>query len=115
MIGRTLRILATLAFVSVPGTASAQSFSCRPGTQPACLSYGDKVCSQFSKCVEYDAQCFDSYTCFPEGFVCKADMDELFEKAKRIASNYDDFRACIQRALDMEEVQSCVRLDTIRR
>lgn len=87
--------------------AMAQSFSCSVG-QPSCVDYGDKI-------VRRDAQCFDSYTCFPGGFVCKSDMDDLSEKARRIAQGYDELRQCLSRATDMSEVASCASRDNLNR
>jgi len=108
MFGRWMMIpsgAAILAFAAVTA-ASPQSFSCSSG-QPSCLGFGDKV-------VDRNAQCFDSYTCFPSGFVCKKDMDELADRAKRMASNYDDLRLCLSRSTDMDDVARCVSIDSMR-
>ena len=45
----------------VPSIAVAQSFTCGIGDRPACLEYGDMVCSTFGKCVSADAACLGSY------------------------------------------------------
>lgn len=97
---------AAILALSVATAANPQSFSCSSG-QPSCLGFGDKV-------VDRNAQCFDSYTCFPAGFVCKKDMDELTDKAKRMASNYDDLRFCLSRSTDMDDVARCVSDDSMR-
>ena len=68
--------------------SSAQSFSCTFG-RAACLDYGDKVCSSFSKCVSDDAVCFDSYTCDYSGFICKSKYDELSDEAQEISDKYN--------------------------
>lgn len=105
------RLIIALSVVLLATPSLAQSFSCRMGTEPACLDYGDKVCSSRGKCVTSDAVCFDSYTCNYAGFVCKSDMDELAEKAKRVTQGYDDLRYCLSRASDMGDVADCVRKD----
>lgn len=108
------RLLA-VCFLAASAPVQAQSFSCPIGKQAACLDYGDKVCdSILGKCVPHDAQCFDSFTCNYAGFVCKSDMDDLARTAERMADSYDEFRACISRADDMEDVAQCVRLDIMR-
>lgn len=76
-----MRTLMWCGFVFLGTTECfAQSFSCSMG-QPACVGYDEKV-------VRQDAQCFAGYTCFPGGFVCKSDMDELADKAKRMAQGW---------------------------
>ena len=68
-----------------------------------------------SRALPRNSQCFDSYTCFPEGFVCKAGMDELADKAKRMARGYEDLRQCLSRVSSMDDVESCVRQDNLKR
>lgn len=109
-----LKLVVVAVAVMIADYASAQSFSCPYGKQPSCLDYNDKVCSSMAKCVTHDAVCFDSYTCGYDGFVCKSDMESLAKKAKSMASNYDELRNCLARATDMDEVNTCVRLDSIR-
>ena len=111
-----MKQMAVIAFMllALSGGADAQSFSCPYGKQPSCLDYNDKVCSSMGKCVTNDAVCFESYTCGYDGFVCKSDMESLTKKAKSMALNYDELRNCLARATDMDEVNSCVRLDSIR-
>ncbi len=58
-----MRALILMAALAVASPALGQSFSCRIGTQPACLDYGDKICSSSVKCVDSNAACFDSYQC----------------------------------------------------
>lgn len=116
--------LALVAASFVGGQAAvAQSFTCNFGKQPACLDYGDKVCSSSGKCVSDDAICFNSYTCDYQGFVCKSDLldvarkhddlandyndlvgkyDELLRKAKSLANEYDELSS------ELEDAQSCV-------
>jgi hypothetical protein len=106
-----IRLFFVLAAVALATPSLAQSFSCSIGSQPACLDYGEKVCSSNGKCVTSDAVCFNSYTCNFEGFVCKSDMDELAEKAKRMAQGYDELRQCLSHSSDMSDVAECVRKD----
>jgi len=67
----------------------AQNFSCRIGTQPACLDYGDKVCSSMGKCVDNSSACFDEYQCNYEGFTCKSNVTECVEDHDRLVEKYN--------------------------
>ena len=69
--------------------AYGNSFTCPVGTDAACLDYGDKVCSSFSKCVSDDAVCFDSYTCGYKGFVCKSKYDDLVDEYDDLVRKYN--------------------------
>ena len=121
-------ILGFVALLSAATPTFAQSFSCGFGKEPACLDYGDKVCSTFGKCVKDDAVCFDSYQCNYEGFTCKSNVtncvekneeliddynnllneyDELLGKAKDVATSYDDLKSCLLSASDMRDVERC--------
>lgn len=114
----------------VSSAAVAQSFSCRGGTQPACLDYGAKVCSSFSKCVSDDAVVFDRYQCDYKGFVCKSALDEVVTKHDEIVEDYnrmlrekneliDQYNTlaeksrnmvnCVRNATTVEDAQSCLR------
>ncbi|SPH20745.1 hypothetical protein ASD8599_01486 [Ascidiaceihabitans donghaensis] len=107
----------------------AQNFSCRIGTQPACLDYGDKVCSSNGKCVNRSSACFDQYQCNYEGFTCKSnvaqcvdehsalvrkyngllsDYDDLLFKAKKLATKHDALNECLLYANTLEDFQACV-------
>lgn len=110
-----MRIILTIIGLLFCFNAAAQNFSCPIGKRGACLDYNDNVCDGWNaKCVKKDAQCFDSYTCGYGGFVCKSDMDNLGTKAKKMASNYDDFRSCISRSNDMDDISACISMDNIR-
>lgn len=108
--------------------AYGDTFSCSFGKQPACLDYGDKVCSSRAKCVSNDAVCFESYTCDYKGFVCKSKFDELADeydgllnKCRNIASEHDelvddynellrkykDIQICVSYASTLDEARSC--------
>jgi hypothetical protein len=91
---------AVLALLTAQHEAMAEDFSCRMGTRGACLSYGDSVCPNRAKCVDKNAQCFESYTCGYGGFVCKNEIDELARKCQTIASDYDDLAAEYKDLLD---------------
>lgn len=116
-----------LALIS-SAPADAQNFSCRIGTTPACLDYGDKVCSSMGKCVDANAACFDSYQCGYEGFTCRSNVTEcadkydrllsehndlvseyndLLARAKRAQSNADDAERCVRWATTLDEAQGC--------
>jgi len=120
-------LIALVALIAFP--VHAQNFSCRIGTQPACLDYGDKVCSSMGKCVDSSSACFDQYQCNYEGFTCKSnvtqcveahdalvnkyndlsnDYDDLLTKAKEVAKKHDDLNDCLLYASDMDAVQTCL-------
>lgn len=101
-----------LAFVAVSiltlNHAWGQSFSCSIGSQPACLDYGDKVCSSMAKCVSSGAICFDSYTCDFRGFVCKSTLDEAVEE---IEAKVDQHNLLVQEFNELRE--EAERLSTL--
>lgn len=120
-------LLAALTFTS---PALGQSFSCRIGTQPACLDYGDTVCSSSGMCVDRNAACFDKYQCDYEGFTCKSnvtecveahdallrkhnelvdDFNENLEIAKKMATRLDDIESCLIYASTLEDAQLCAQ------
>lgn len=95
--------------------AHSQSFSCPYGKQPSCLDYSDNVCDGYAaKCVKKDAQCFDSYTCYPGGFVCKdkldsaiSEYDSLVSKHNILVDEANRYRRCILNASTLDDAQSC--------
>ena len=110
--------------------ASAQNFSCRGGTQPACLDYGAKVCSSFAKCVDQNAVVFDSFTCNYKGFVCKSTLEDVAEKHDLIVKKFNalldenseivdkynsllrttrDVDSCVRSAATLELAKLCLR------
>jgi hypothetical protein len=118
-------LLLALAF-AVP--ALSQSFSCRIGTQPACLDYGENVCSSSGMCVDRNAACFDQYQCNYEGFTCKSnatecvvahnallrkhnelvdDFNSNLEIARKLAARLDDIASCLVYASSLEEAKRC--------
>lgn len=109
-----MRTLILMAALAVASPALGQSFSCRIGTQPACLDYGDQVCSSSGKCVDSDAACFDSYQCGYEGFTCKSNVtecvdahDELLRKHNALV---DDFNENLEIAREMAARLSATRI-----
>ena len=96
--------IACLVVMAAP--VSAQNFSCRIGTDPACLNYGDTICSSGGQCVDRDAACFNSYQCDFEGFTCKSNVtecvrvydqllvthNELVDDFNRLQDGYNDLR-----------------------
>jgi hypothetical protein len=119
-------------------SAAQQSFTCPYGKQPSCLDYSDKVCSAYSKCVDQNAACFDTWQCDYEGFTCKSNVtdlakkydalvdeyNELLRKSRTLASDYDQLLADSQSLADeyddlesrhddlesrIDDFKSCVR------
>lgn len=82
-----LRLL--LAIVMIPSMSAAQSFTCGIGDRPACLGYGDTVCSSRGKCVSQDAACFESYQCNYEGFICKSNLTECADEYDAIQTRFN--------------------------
>lgn len=123
-----MRVVATAMAMTLAAEASAQSFSCRIGTRPACLEFGDTICSSRGKCVNSDAVCFDSYQCNFEGFTCRSnvtacvedynellrrhnalvdDFNDLLEQANRVRSEAEAAKRCVQWATNLQEAQFC--------
>jgi hypothetical protein len=121
-----LPILLISIVASTP--AFAQNFSCRVGTEPACLDYGDTVCSSRGMCVDANAACFDRFQCGYEGFTCKSnvtecadahdallakhnalieDFNENLEIAKGIAERLDEIETCLIYASTLDQAKSC--------
>lgn len=131
----TVIILFMICSISTNLLAYGESFSCSYGKKAACLDYNDIVCSSSSKCVSYDAICFDSYTCNYKGFTCKSkfdtvvdEYDDLLRKYRNLADeydelvnnynnlrtgyndlgyDYDDLEDCVSNAYTLEEAQMC--------
>ena len=118
---RFVIFISFLFTLNVP--AFGETFSCSFGKRPACLDYGDKVCSSFAKCVDNNAKCFNSYTCGYKGFVCKSKFDDLADeydgllrKCKNIATEHDNVIAEYNSLLrkyknavsEHEDLQNCV-------
>jgi hypothetical protein len=107
-----MRLPILLLALTLASPALGQDFSCRMGTQPACLDYGDTVCSSRGMCVDSDAACFDKYQCNFEGFTCKSNVTECVEAHDTLLRKHndlvDDFNENLEVAKDMAE-----RLDDI--
>jgi len=113
---RLIRATILLLTLALAPPALGQSFSCRIGTQPACLDYGDKVCSSSGMCVDRNAACFNQYQCNHEGFTCKSNVTECVEAHDRLLRKHnelvDDFNENLKIATDMasrlDEIESCL-------
>ncbi|QFT97437.1 hypothetical protein FIU85_09005 [Roseovarius sp. THAF8] len=75
------------------------------GDRPACLGYGDTVCSSRGKCVSQDAACFESYQCNYEGFTCKSNLTECGAEYDGLLIRFntlvDDYNELLEEAHDM--------------
>lgn len=123
-----IRTLTFLVALTLASPALGANFSCRIGTQPACLDYGDKVCSSSSMCVDQNALCFSSYQCNYEGFTCKSNVTECVEVhdvllrkynnlvdsfnnnieiSKELAERLDGIKSCLIYANSIEDAKVC--------
>jgi hypothetical protein len=112
-------LIVTLAvFVSASTAAHSQeSFTCRYGTQPACLDTLDQICDGISgMCVKKRAICFDEFACGGFGssasdFVCKKKaeevVDELEREFKKMQRAYETVLNCVANADSLDEAQGC--------
>lgn len=125
-----MRVSIAAIALTLAAPAMGQSFSCRIGTEPACLGYGDTVCSSSGMCVDRSAACFDQFQCNYEGFTCKSnvtdcaaahdkllrthnelvdDFNENLETARRMADQLDEIGSCLRFASSLQEAQGCAR------
>lgn len=96
----------------------AQSFTCRFGTQAACLEYNDTVCTGGARCVGASAICFDQFQCNYRGFVCRSDLDHCVEDYQALLERHnqlvDDFNVLLEDARQLRtqliDTESCVLL-----
>lgn len=108
--------LSVIAAIAMTSSVSAQSFSCRMGTKPACLDYGATVCSSSGMCVDQNAACFDKYQCNFEGFTCESNVTECVEAHDKLLSKHnqlvDDFNANLEigkkMAKRLDDIDSCL-------
>ena len=130
--------LATFALLCIltAHPALAQSFSCRIGTRPACLDFGDTICSSRGKCVDANAACFDEFQCNFRGFTCRSNLDDcmdeyngllqthnelvddynrlartsraLADELSALSSDFDDLTFCLSRASTIEQARRCI-------
>lgn len=111
-----MRLPVLLLALTLASPALGQNFSCRIGTQPACLDYGDTVCSSRGICVDKDSACFDRYQCNFEGFTCKSNVTECVETYDRLLRKHndlvDDFNKKLKVAKEMaariDDIESCL-------
>jgi len=111
-----MRLPILLLALTLASPALAQDFSCRIGTQPACLDYGDTVCSSRGMCVDQNSACFDQNQCNYEGFTCKSNVTECVEAHDALLRTHndlvDDFNENLEIAKDMasrlDDIESCL-------
>lgn len=111
-----MRLPILLVVLTLASPALGQDFSCRIGTQPACLDYGDKVCSSRGMCVDQNSACFDQNQCNYEGFTCKSNVTECVEAHDTLLRSHndliDDFNENLEIAKDMaarlDDIESCL-------
>ncbi|MFU8779326.1 MAG: hypothetical protein ACNA7M_16940 [Roseovarius sp.] len=111
-----MRLPILMMALTLAAPAFGQNFSCRIGTQPACLDYGDKVCSRNGMCVDSDAACFNKRQCNYEGFTCKSNVTACIETHDRLLRKHnnlvDDFNKNLKIAKDMasrlDDIESCL-------
>jgi len=116
VVRQSAMLLAVTMLISLAFAARAQDFSCRIGTQPTCLSYGDKVCSSSGMCVDQNAACIDSFQCNHEGFTCKSNVTECVEAHDALLRTHndlvDDFNDNLEIAKGMaarlNDIESCL-------
>ena len=111
-----MRLPILLLALTLASPALGQNFSCRIGTQPACLDYGDKVCSSRGMCVDRNSACFDQNQCNYEGFTCKSNVTKCVEAHDALLRKHndlvDDFNKNLKIAKDMasrlDDIESCL-------
>ena len=111
-----MRLPILLLALTLASPALGQDFSCRIGTQPACLDYGDKVCSSRGMCVDQNSACFDQNQCNYEGFTCKYNVTECADAHDTLLRKHndlvDDFNENLEIAKDMaarlDDIESCL-------
>lgn len=130
--GDVIRALFLLAALTFASPALGQNFSCRIGTTPACLDYGDTICSSSGICVDRNSACFERYQCNFEGFTCRSNVTECVDTYERLLAEHNglvrDYNALLeeQRALveehnrnievtlrlrrDLDDLESCLIL-----
>lgn len=105
-----MRIIGYLVFaclcVGLPNSGAAQKFSCSFNKRGACLDYGDKVCSQFSKCVSQDAVCLQPHQCNYEGFTCKSNVTKIVDDHNDLAGGCRGVQSDLQELRQQYELQS---------
>ncbi|KGJ22540.1 hypothetical protein [Paracoccus sanguinis] len=85
-----IRAAILLASLAIAAPALGQSFSCRIGTTPTCLGFGETVCSSSGMCVNQNSACFDRYQCNFEGFTCRSNVTECVDRYERLLREHND-------------------------
>lgn len=104
---KRITVVVAVWLASGSGAIAQNAFSCPWGKDGACLDYGDKVCSSSAMCIDSTATCFNSGTCDYDGFICKSDYNDLADKAKAIADNYDGMKTCLMKAITIDDAKGC--------
>ena len=85
-----IRAAFLLGMLSMAAPAMGQSFSCRIGTTPTCLGFGETVCSSSGMCVNQNSACFDRYQCNFEGFTCRSNVTECVDRNERLLREHNE-------------------------
>lgn len=85
-----IRAAILLVALSMATPAMGQSFSCNFGARPACLGFGETVCSSSGICVNQNSACFDRYQCNFEGFTCRSNVTECVDRYERLLREHND-------------------------
>ena len=84
-----IRAAILLGVLSMATPAMGQSFSCNIGARPACLGFGETVCSSSGMCVNQNAVCFDRFQCNFEGFTCKSNVTDCADRYERLLRDHN--------------------------
>ncbi|ACM03923.1 hypothetical protein [Cereibacter sphaeroides] len=85
-----IRAVILLGVLSMATPVMGQSFSCSMGARPACLGFGETVCSSSGMCVNQNSACFDRYQCNFEGFTCRSNLTECVDRYERLLREHND-------------------------
>jgi hypothetical protein len=118
---KRLVFFAVLALTSIGAWGVS---SCPNETELACLDTDDKVCPGSTKCVDFDATCFDEYPCdIGSGFVCESEYENVLNDYEKTVKQYNELASenvelrarrleqknCVLNASILEEAKNCVR------
>lgn len=85
-----IRAAILLLALSMATPVLSQSFSCNFGGRPACLGFGETVCSSSGMCVNQNSVCFDRYQCNFEGFTCRSNVTECVARNERLRREHNE-------------------------
>lgn len=90
--------------------AASQSFSCRGGTTPACLEFGDQVCASSGKCVNERSVCYDPNQCDGQGFTCRSAVTRCVDRHEALVKRFNDLVGRHNDLLDeLDDIEFCLR------